>query len=136
MPAPGPLAARVSRVSEPSPAVGDGASFDIGIESEPGHTLVTVTGELDVFTAPRLRQVLFDTALCSQPRIVVDLDGVSFMDSTGVGTLVAARRWVGSRDLELVLVCSAGPVMRLLEIVGLQKVFEIHETADAAIAGA
>lgn len=109
-------------------------SFDIGIESGPGHTLVTVSGEVDVFTSPRLRQVLFDPVLCNQPRIVVDLHAVTFMDSTGVGTLVAARRWATSRDATVTLVCSAGPAMRLLDLVGLDKVFGIHETVEAALA--
>jgi anti-sigma B factor antagonist len=109
-------------------------SFDIGIESGPGHTLVTVTGEVDVFTSPRLRQVLFDPVLCSHPRTIVDLQGVTFMDSTGVGTLVAARRWATSRDATVALVCSSGPALRLLGLVGLDKVFEVHDSVEAALA--
>ncbi|MBZ5737571.1 STAS domain-containing protein [Nocardioides mangrovi] len=109
-------------------------SFDIGIETGDGHTLVTVSGEVDVFTSPRLRQVLFDPVLCAQPRTVVDLHAVTFMDSTGVGTLVAARRWATSREQTIALVCSAGPALRLLGLVGLDKVFEVHETVEAAVA--
>lgn len=122
----------VTRVNTPSPPAGDGA-FDIDVESSPGHTVVTVSGEIDVFTAPRLRQVLFDPVLCGRPRVVVDLDAVSFMDSTGVGTLVAARRWTLSRESALALVCGPGPVLRLLGLVGLDKVFEIHDSVDAAV---
>lgn len=108
--------------------------FDIGIQVGDGHTLVTVSGEVDVFTAPRLREVLFDPAVCSQERVVVDLEGVSFIDSTGVGMLVAARRWTTSRGATLALVCTRGPTLRLLEIVGLDKVFEVHASAASALA--
>ena len=109
--------------------------FEIGVRAGHGHTVVTVSGEDDVFTAPRLRQVLFDPVLCSQQRIVVDLDGVTFMDSTGIGTLVAARRWLASREAEIGLVCGPGPALRLLEMVSLDKVFEIHASVTAATEG-
>lgn len=107
--------------------------FEIGVETRAGHTIVTVAGEVDVFTAPQLRQVLFDPVLCSQPRIVVDLVGVAFMDSTGIGTLVAARRWAVSRDAELSLVCGDGPTLRLIEMVSLDRVFELHPSVEAAL---
>lgn len=110
--------------------------FEIGVRAGHGHTVVTVSGEVDVFTAPRLRQVLFDPVLCSQQRIVVDLDGVTFMDSTGIGTLVAARRWLASREAEIGLVCGPGPALRLLEMVSLDKVFDLHESVDAATGAA
>lgn len=108
--------------------------FGVAVATVPGHTVITVSGEVDVFTAPRLRQVLFDPVLCSQPRMVVDLEGVTFMDSTGIGTLVAARRWATSRDSEIALVCSDGPALRLLEIVSLNRVFEVHPTVESATA--
>lgn len=106
--------------------------FEIGVETRAGHTVVKVAGEVDVFTAPQLRQVLFDPVLCSQPRIVVDLVDVEFMDSTGIGTLVAGRRWAASRDAELCLVCGDGPTLRLIEMVSLDRVFDIHESVEAA----
>lgn len=115
-----------------SDATVDDIPFEIGVETRGGHTVVKVAGEVDVFTAPQLRQVLFDPVLCSQPRIVVDLVEVEFMDSTGIGTLVAGRRWAASRDAELCLVCGEGPTLRLIELVNLDRVFDIHESVEAA----
>ncbi|MDF1604015.1 STAS domain-containing protein [Nocardioides sp. YIM 152315] len=106
--------------------------FEVGITHVPGHTVVEISGDLDVFTGARLRQVLFDPVLCSEPHVVVDLAGVTFIDSTGLGTLVAARRWLTSRDAGISLVCGQGPALRLLEMVCLDKVFEIHESVPAA----
>ena len=108
--------------------------FTIDVTRQDGCGVVTVAGEVDVHTSSRLRDVLFDPALCSDPRIVVDLRGVTFIDSTGIGTLVAARRWAGSRASALVLACTAGPVLRVLELVSLNRVFEIHDSVDAAVA--
>ena len=106
--------------------------FEIDVRTVPGHNVVTVRGEVDVFTAPRLRQVLFDPVLCSEPRVVIDLDEVTFMDSTGIGTLVAARRWATSRDSVIVLACGGGPALRLLELVSLDKVFELKPSVSEA----
>ncbi|MFC7492858.1 MULTISPECIES: STAS domain-containing protein [unclassified Nocardioides] len=111
-------------------------TFEVGIAHSAGHTVVEVSGDLDVFTATRLRQVLFDPVLCSGPHVVVDLDGITFMDSTGIGTLVAARRWLTSRDATITLVCTPGPALRLLEMVCLDKVFDIHDSVAAATASA
>jgi anti-sigma B factor antagonist len=105
--------------------------FEVGVEQHPGETVVAVSGELDVFSAPRLRQILFDPVLCARPTIVVDLTDVDFMDSTGIGTLVAARRWLTSRGATLTLVCPEGPVLRLLALVSLDKVFDVHATIEA-----
>ena len=108
--------------------------FEVDIAHVPGHTVVEVSGDLDVFSAARLRQVLFDPLLCSEPHVVVDLDGLTFMDSTGIGTLVAARRWLTSRDATISLVRTPGPALRLLEMVCLDKVFDIHDSVAAATA--
>lgn len=108
--------------------------LEIEVRNDRGQTVVEVAGELDVFTSARLRAVLFEPALCGGPHVVVDLARVTFMDSTSIGVLVAARRWLGSRDAELTMVCSEGPVLKVLGLVGLDKVFRICATVDEALA--
>ena len=121
-----------------SPHAGSAAhqpvDFTIDVTRQDGCGVVTVAGEVDVHTSSRLRDVLFDPSLSSGPMVVVDLRGVTFIDSTGIGTLVAARRWASSRSSTLVLACTAGPVLRVLELVSLNRVFEIHDSVDAALA--
>ena len=67
-------------------------------------------------------------------RIVADLERVEFMDSTGLGVLVGALRRLKERDGTLALACPQGPVLRVLDVTGLSKVFPVHETVDEATA--
>jgi anti-sigma B factor antagonist len=107
--------------------------LEIDVRKDRGHTVVEVAGELDVFTSARLRTVLFDPVLCGGPRVVVDLTRVTFIDSTSIGVLVAARRWLSSRDAEVRLVSVDGPVLKVLGLVMLDKVFAIHPSVDDAV---
>ena len=110
----------------------DETMLQIDVRKERGHTVVEVGGELDVFTSARLRTVLFDPVLCAGPRVVIDLGRVTFIDSTSIGVLVAARRWHASRAAEVRLVCSEGPVLKVLGLVMLDRVFGIYDSvADA-----
>jgi anti-sigma B factor antagonist len=124
----------VSAPHVPTADQGQPPDLVIDVATRDGCSVVTVSGELDVLTAPRLRQVLFDPVLCSRPHVVVDLRDVGFIDSTGIGTLVAARRWTSSRSTSLSLVCDPGPVLRVLDLVSLTRIFEVHDSVEAAVA--
>lgn len=106
---------------------------DLGlvVEQHTDRTVVAVSGEIDVRTAPWLRQALFDPEVVRHPRLVVDLDAVTFLDSVGVGTLVAARRWLTSRGTALVLVCGDNQPRRVLRMVGLHRVFDMALPSSA-----
>ena len=67
-------------------------------------------------------------------KIIVNLQGVSFMDSTGLGTLVGGLKRVKEHEGVLSLVCSSRPVLRVLSITGLNNVFPIHESVEQAVA--
>ncbi|MBX3314460.1 MAG: STAS domain-containing protein [Actinobacteria bacterium] len=96
-------------------------------------SVLRVGGEVDVATAPRLREQLI--ALVNDQRflLVVDLTDVDFIDSTGLGVLIGALKRVRSRDGDLHLVCNEPRILRVFEITGLDQVFRIHETLDAAV---
>src|SRR5690349_1166753 len=90
------------------------AGLKVDVRLSSSGVSVTVTGDLDLHTAPALRDRLAAVVAEGEPHIEVHLDGVGFMDSTGLGVLVAAlkaQRAVGG-DLELV--CSRPPLLRLL----------------------
>jgi len=104
------------------------------LEQSSGLDIVTPSGDLDVFTAPRLRSVVFDPSSCSQALLVLDLSAIDFIDSTGLGVLVATRRWTRSRSAELVIVVRPGSVVaRLLSLAGLDAVFTTVATRDEAV---
>lgn len=106
----------------------------LDVLQHPDRTIVVVSGELDVLTVPRLRHVLFDPEVVVAPLAVVDLCAVTFLDSVGIGALVAARRWLTSRGTDLVLVCGDTQPRRVLQMTGLHKVFDIAlpDPADEA----
>jgi anti-sigma B factor antagonist len=102
----------------------------------PEFTLLTVSGEVDVYTAPLLRQKLVDLADSGTSRIIVNLEPVEFLDSTGLGVLVAALNRLRRQEGDVELICSQPRIRRVFEITGLTRVFTIHPTLDAVSSAA
>lgn len=100
-----------------------------------GWTVVSVYGELDVATAPELRERLIEQISDGHLRLVLDLDGVDFLDSTGLGTIVGALKRARTHGGDLRLVCTDTRIMRLFEITGLDKAVPLLPSLDAAVAG-
>ncbi|MEO5748588.1 MAG: STAS domain-containing protein [Ornithinibacter sp.] len=96
--------------------------------------VVTVTGEVDVHTAAQLRVALDEEIAAGHARIVLDLDGVGFLDSTGLGVLVGRLKLVRNHSGWLRIVCSNDRVLRVFRITGLDKVFGIHPSVAEAVA--
>ena len=99
-----------------------------------GYSVLAVHGEVDVYTAPRFRERLIELVSAGKYRVVVDLEGVDFLDSTGLGVLVGGLKRLRSNDGDLALVCTQSRILKVFEVTGLTKVFEIHDSVDAAVA--
>ncbi len=99
-----------------------------------GRTVVAVGGEIDVYTAPKLREQLVDLVNAGRYHLVVDMEGVEFLDSTGLGVLVGGLKRVRSHDGTLRLVCAQEKILKVFRITGLTKVFPIHSTLEEALA--
>jgi anti-sigma B factor antagonist len=99
-----------------------------------GVAVLAVRGELDLDGAPHLRLALVE-AIDENPgrRVVVDLEGVDFIDSAGLGVLVGGLKRARSNDGDLALVTTGRSVMKVLELTGLTRVFEIHASRAAAL---
>lgn len=104
-------------------------------ESRSPYTVLAVKGEVDVYTAPRLREKLVELVSSGHLKIVVNLEGVDFLDSTGLGVLVGGLKRLRSNDGQLGLVCTQARILKVFEITGLTKVFSIYDSVDAAVAG-
>ena len=98
-----------------------------------GIEIVDVEGEIDVYTAPRLRELLIDLVNNKKYRLVVNLEKVEFLDSTGLGVLVGGLKRVRAHHGSLDLVCTQERILKIFRITGLSKVFAVHATANAAI---
>jgi len=95
--------------------------------------VLAVGGEVDVATAPRLREQLIGLVNQGSHRIVVDLTAVDFLDSTGLGVLVGGLKRVRAHDGSLRLVCTQERILKIFRITGLTKVFPIHSSVDEAV---
>ena len=98
------------------------------------HAVLEVGGEVDVYTAPRLRERLVELVDGGARNVVVDLGRVDFLDSTGLGVLVGGLKRVRAHDGSLHLVCTQEKILKVFRITGLTKVFPIHATVDEAVA--
>lgn len=96
--------------------------------------IVTVSGEVDVYTAPQLRSALEERIAAGHTRIVVDLKDVGFLDSTGLGVLVGRLKALKKLEGWLRVVCTDERILRLFGITGLDRVLAVHDTVDAAVA--
>jgi anti-sigma B factor antagonist len=102
---------------------------------EGSRTVVVVHGEIDVYTAPTLRERLNELVSAGRNDLIVDMQGVDFLDSTGLGVLVGGLKRVRSLDGELQLVCGQEKILKVFRITGLTKVFPIHPTLEDALQG-
>nr|WP_281364595.1 STAS domain-containing protein [Nocardioides marinus] len=99
-----------------------------------GTTVVTVGGEIDVYTAPKLRDKITELVAAGVYDLVIDMEAVEFLDSTGLGVLVGGLKKVRAHDGSLQLVCTQDRLLKIFRITGLAKVFVIHDSAEAALA--
>ena len=97
-------------------------------------TIVAVDGEIHVSTAPEFSGVLATTIESGRVQLVLDLTGVTFIDSTGLSVLLNALRQVTHAGGRMAVVCSNPTVLRLFEITHLDTTFDLHADADAALA--
>lgn len=98
--------------------------------------VVTLQGELDVYTVSTVRATLDELLVDGASPVVVDLTGLTFMDSSGLGTLVAAHKKARVLRSALAVVCADGVVLRLLSVTGLIRVLHVSESVEHALAEA
>ena len=107
----------------------------LSTRTEGDRTVVAVAGEIDVYTAPKLREQLIDLVTTGSYHLIVDMEGVDFLDSTGLGVLVGGLKRVRAHDGSLRLVCTQERILKIFRITGLTKVFPIHASVDEAARG-
>jgi anti-sigma B factor antagonist len=107
----------------------------LNAHSDPsGLTVIAVGGEIDVYTAPKLRERLIGLVEDGSYQLIVDMEDVEFLDSTGLGVLVGGLKRVRAQDGWIDLVCTQSRILRIFRITGLNKVFNIFDTVPDAVA--
>ncbi|HEY3374991.1 MAG TPA: STAS domain-containing protein [Candidatus Aquicultor sp.] len=109
--------------------------MDLKIESKEvnGIGIIILEGEVDVYTAPKLKSRLIDLVDEGKYDIIIDLQKVEFMDSSGLGVLVGGLKRVKSHQGSIALVCTQENILKIFRITGLVKVFPIYTTEEEAI---
>jgi len=107
--------------------------LDVDVRAESGVFVVRAQGEIDVWTADILRQSLRDVQSEGEPRVIVDLSEVPFVDSTGIGVLVGALKRSREAGGSLQLVVTSDGVRKVLRITSLDQVFPIHNSVAEAV---
>jgi anti-anti-sigma factor len=101
---------------------------------EPSGLVLAVSGELDIATAPALRERLENAIKAGKSRLVIDLHGVDFLDSVALATIVHARKEMPEHGQLALAVEPGSYVMLIFESSGLNKMLDLVETREAAIA--
>jgi anti-sigma B factor antagonist len=106
--------------------------LSVTVRRERGAVIAEVTGDIDISTVSRLRERLLELADSGDP-LIVDLNEVSFIDSTGLGVLVATARRADAHGGSLHAVCSRPPTKKLLWLTGVDRRIPLTDTVDETL---
>src|SRR5438309_7292427 len=102
-------------------------------QTDAGVTVLSPSGRLDVAGAPSLKEAVTEAVKNGPQRVVIDLEGVSFVDSTGLGSVIAALKLVRSSKGDLRLAAPNQQVRVVLELTTLDRVFAYYPTVEDAL---
>lgn len=108
--------------------------MQIKVESKNNTDIVILSGEVDLYNSPQVRKKLTELINHKNPHIIVDLSGVTYMDSSGLATLVEAMQKIAKNNGKFILVGIKGAVKNMFEIARLNEVFSIYENITTALA--
>jgi len=111
-----------------------GVDLSLETRHEDGFTIIEVSGEIDVYTAPKLRDKITELVGTGEYDLVIDMEKVDFLDSTGLGVLVGGLKKVRAHDGSMRLICNQERLLKIFRITGLAKVFVIHGSQADALA--
>jgi anti-sigma B factor antagonist len=97
--------------------------------------VVSVSGEVDLFTAPEFKQRVMAPIAAGVDHVIVDLTETTFVDSSSLGVLIGAHRKLKQRNGSLVVVCDNDTIVKTFKITGLDGVFTLVRSLDDALDG-
>ena len=114
-------------------AMGESGQFDIDVKREHDRVVLSLEGELDMATAPRLQSAIDEPDLALMPELVLDLRALQFIDSTGLRVILAALQSSRERGQEFAITRGSPQVERLLSITGVTEHLRTIATPDQAL---
>lgn len=107
--------------------------MEIIVEEKEGYHIITPVGELDVYTVPLFRKVVLKQEGNRSHEMILDLTGVSFIDSSGLGSLLEVYQKIKSAQGDLVFVIDNPRIIKILKLVNLDKVFKVFSNLGSAL---
>lgn len=105
----------------------------VEITTRDGATIAALAGEVDLERSPGVRRALLD-ALSHKAPVIVDLSGVSYIDSSGIASLVEAYQTARKQGTPFMLCAVSPAAVRVMQLARLDKVFDIRASVDDALA--
>lgn len=102
---------------------------ELGAETQ----AVEVQGEIDVYTSPKVKEIISELIDKGNNHLVINLEGVRYIDSTGLGVLIGALKKVREKEGTINLVCNNPQIKKIFNITGLVKIFGIYKNEEDAL---
>lgn len=110
-------------------------SFQIDDHSpREGVAVIAVRGDLDVYTSPKMREAIMEVLNRGLSRLVVDLNQTVSLDSTALGVLIGGKKRAVEKGGDLKVVCPSQRTRRIFALTSLDRIFEIYDTQEDAVA--
>jgi len=103
-------------------------------EARPGAAVVTLAGEIDLYTCPEFKQELLRVIADGASLVVIDLTATTFIDSTALGVIIRGVERLKLKDGRLVVVCADPNIVKIFEVTGLNRLFSVYGSRDEALA--
>jgi anti-sigma B factor antagonist len=107
--------------------------IQIDHRTQGGWDVLDVTGEIDLSSAPALRTRIDQLLEAGSPRLLISLERVGFMDSSGLSVLVSAMKAQRRAGAELAIACVHEQILKIFTVTGLDRVLPIHPSVDAVV---
>ncbi len=103
------------------------------VDTTEGHVLIRAAGELDVSNSTHLQRTGEDTLADGHEVVLLDLSGILFLDSSGLGALIALHRSAVAHGARLAVVAASNAVRRVVDLVGVRHVLHLHDSVEDAL---
>lgn len=107
----------------------------ISVRNERKIPVIELMGELDAYTSARFRETMVDLIENGAPNLIIGMNGVEYIDSSGLGALVGGLKRASERGGKIAIVCNNPQVRKVFEITGLERVFPLYKAEDEAESG-
>ncbi len=108
------------------------ADLQINLTQAGSFPVLDLVGEVDAYTCSSFRDAMIKALNGDNASLIISMNGVEYIDSTGLGALVGGLKRASEKDGHIFIVCTNAQVTKVFEITGLVKVFPIYPTVDDA----